>query len=86
MQKILRIFFWPLLEALAGGRDGQGGAALTATEATAAHILETLLQALREQVGARTSDVASWILLDPLGSSWILLDPLGSSWILLDPL
>ena len=66
MQKIIRIFFWPLLEALAGGRDGQGGAALTATEATAAHILETLLQALREQVGARTSDVASWILLDPL--------------------
>ena len=44
----------------------------------AAHTLKGLLQALKEQVGAQTSDVsgASWILLDPLRSSLILLDPL----------
>ena len=66
MQKILRFFFgpyWKLWQVVEMAREAQ------ATEATAAHILETLLQALREQVGARTSDVASWILLDPLGSS-----------------
>ena len=50
-----------------------------ATEATAAHILETLLQASGSRWGHEH-------LMLPLGSSWILLDLLGSSWILLDPL
>ena len=34
----------------------------------------------------RLSLLASWIILDHLGSSWIILDHLGSSWIILDHL
>ena len=65
MQKILKNFFgpyWKLWQVVEMAREAQ-------------HLLPPkprprtywrLLQALREQVGARTSDVASWILLDPL--------------------